>query len=330
MNYLHYIIRLIKEIKNPPLFLYHIHHYINILLNPSIATIIACRNKKQYMHQNVDDIFVKTTDGSNQIVHPDMDFYKDGVAFICTPYPYAMEEYENPCLYIGKNIKTLIQTLCPLDIQSLHTQGVHMSDPCIVSYKDNLLCVYRETIFKDDYIYIKEVSTIDGAPHTSNRKLLIFSQNEFVLSPAVLVQDHYLLMYHVKTNKHTSKMVLNRFCIDTYEHKDTLPIVIEREPEGFYLWHIGISANNYSKCIEKEAGLKGLFLYINKNDNTHLKLYVSESKNLQYWIVVSEVRIPENLKKIIKFPYKSCFNPQDGRILLSFRDNRDRNRLILI
>lgn len=330
MGYLAYIKRLVKEVKNPALFLYHLHHYANKLVPKSVAAKIAKQNLNQYTKQRADELIVETVDGSNQVVHPDMDIYKDGVAFICTPYPYAMEEYENPCLYYGKDINCLKPVLCPIDVQSEHTQGVHMSDPCIAAKGDKLICVYRETQYKDDNIYLKEIS-IDGKKvESSDRALLLSTKNEYVLSPAVLLTDAKLLMYHVHTDKRDSRLVLNEFDITTYHRICDKTLSIENEPLGYYLWHIGINSSDYGKRIESATCTRGLFIYVDQKDNKHLKLFTAESADGYHWQIVSEVEIPESLRQLIKFPYKSCYNPQNGGILLSFRDKKDRNRLIQV
>lgn len=330
MGYIDYIIRLVREVKNPPLFLYHLFHYANKLVPYSVAEKIAKRNESVILKQKVGDLHIKTADGSNQVVHPDIDIYKDGVAFICTPYPYAMEEYENPCLFYGKSINSLGPVLCPLDVQSKHTHGVHMSDPCVVSYGDKLLCIYRETQYKDDYIYLKEISINGCEVESSERVLLISTKGEYVLSPAALITDTEMLMYHVHTNKYTSKLILYKFDLKNYQFVEKKSLSIENEPMGYYLWHIGINAADCKKYIESNTNMRGLFLYVDQKDNKHLKLFMSESVDGHHWRIACEVIIPKSLSQIIKFPYKSCYNPEDGRILLSFRDKKDRNRLVLL
>ena len=52
--------------------------------------------------------------------------------------------------------------------------------------------------------------------------------------------------------------------------------------------------------------------------------------DLLSWKIIKEVNIPREIKDVMKFPYKSCFEPCTGKILLSFRDFKDRNRLALI
>lgn len=334
MGYIGYVIRLLKDLKNPPFFLYHIFHYANLNLPVSLAKCIASRNVKDYLSEGTHDIVIKTIDGSNQVVHPDIVMDYDMMALVCTPYPYGMEEYENPCLYYGESLDKLRPILCPLDVQSSHKQGYHMSDPSIASIESDVYCIYRDTAITDDFIYLKKISFADtSCPVVSDRILLLHAKDNYVLSPAVLLEKDQILIYHVKTDRHKSQLLLNTFDRHTFEHGACFEAKIEHEPKGCYLWHIGISAdNNSSKQIDERSILKGLFLYINQENNKSFKLYVAQNiiKDLKHWEIQSEVVIPEAIKNVIKFPYKSCFDPKSGGILLSFRDNKDRNRLALL
>lgn len=323
-----YLGRLLKELENPPLFAYHVLHYMNRLMPLCFAKYIAKRNLREYLYQRTNDVLIETNDCSYQIVHPDVDMFNDKMIFIGTPYPYAMEEYENPCLYIGEDLRNLKQLLCPLDKQSEHTQGVHLSDPCVLVYDNVIKCIYRETIYKDDYIFIKDVTMKNGDVNVSDRKLLLSSKNDFILSPAVLIQENELLMYYVSTDKHTSSLILTSFNKSSYKQISHSVVNVHNEPPRFYLWHIGIVASDGSKILRGNEKMRGLFLYINQDDNKQLKLFIADADSLSEWYIKKEFLIPEVLKGILKFPYKSCYNPSTGKILLSYRDTKDRNRIV--
>lgn len=325
-----YLYRLLKEIKNPPLFLYHIFHYMNKAVPFTVAQYIAKNNFRKIILQRTNEVLIKTIDGSNQIVHPDTDILGDDIVFVGTPYPYAMEEYENPCLYIGSDIHNLNMLVCPLDVQSEHTQGVHLSDPCVLIEDGSIKCVYRETIYKDDFIYVRDVTANGTSAIVSDRRLLLSSKNEYILSPAVVIYENQLMMYHVSTDKHTSTLMMNSINKNTFEKIAHSVVDIINEPSGFYLWHIGIVASDGSKVLKKNDTMQGLFLYIKKDDSTTLKLFSAVGTFQKGWSIGEEIKIPETLNSIIKFPYKSCFNPQNGKIILSFRDKKNRNRIIEI
>lgn len=331
MSILSYLGRLAREITNPPLFIYHLLHYTNRNIPGFLARYIKNRNFSQYKKQNIGDIMIPTIDGSYQIVHPDIDIINDYFAFIGTPYPYAMEEYENPCLYLGHSLKSLEMVCCPLDVQHERTQGVHLSDPCVASDGNKLYCVYRDTRYKDDYLYVKiaEFNALNKL-NISDRILLLEKKSEYALSPAVILHNDSFLMYHVETSRVKSKLVLNIFEKENLVQREQKKTLLNNEPEGFYLWHIAIaSSNDYGKLLRNDK-LEGLFLYVSKMDRYTTKLCRATSQDFINWYVGDEVYIPENLKRIMKFPYKSCFIPNTNNVLLSFRDKKGRNRLIQI
>lgn len=323
--------RLAKEIKNPSLFIYHVFHYVNRNIPSFLARYIRSRNSRQYQNQGIDDILIPTIDGSSQIVHPDIDIINDYFAFIGTPYPYAMEEYENPCLYLGHNLKSLEMVSCPLDVQHERTQGVHLSDPCVASDGNKLYCVYRDTRYNDDYIYVK-IAELNASNklNISKRKLLLEKKSEYALSPAVILKKDSFLMYHVETNRERSRLVLNIFDKESLAHQELKETFLNGEPDGFYLWHIAVAAyNGHGKLVQEEK-LDGLFLYVSIKDRYITKLFRATTQDCINWFIEGEIDIPANLKGIMKFPYKSCFIPNTNYVLLSFRDKKGRNRLTQI
>lgn len=332
MSYLKHIGLLLREISNPPLFIYHVCHYLNRDVPLWLSQYISKRNSAS---PTLHELTVSTIDGSDQVVHPDIIKYANGVAMVCTPYPYAMEEYENPCLYWGKSIDKLQSVICPFDRQSEHIQGVHMSDPCILNIRDELLCIYRETIKKDDYIYMKRMR-LAGTEilYQSDRHLLMESSDYYILSPAALICGEDLLVYYVKYAKpNQTELILSRFSSNGYHLLESLTMKVENEPSDYYIWHIGIyNADDYGKGVINGDRMKGLFLYQHRKKKTNLKLFHAVSAGVESckWEIREEVTMPDSKKDSIWFPYKSCYNPQTMKILLSFRDKKSRNRLIEI
>ncbi len=104
-------------------------------------------------------------------------------------------------------------------------------------------------------------------------------------------------------------------------------------PDDYYLWHIGITK---VKDIQKEntnsKQLAGLFLFKSNQEGGGMKLYETSNDGVDSeWKIVREVEMPEEIKDIVIFPYKSCYIPkQEGNILLSFRDKKSRNRMIIL
>lgn len=88
------------RIFNPPFFRYSVYHNLRKDVSKEVACKIWKKNKKQYLAEERDFV-VDSYDGSNQWVHPDVSFFDGLYWFVATPYPYGMEEYENPCVYFA-------------------------------------------------------------------------------------------------------------------------------------------------------------------------------------------------------------------------------------
>lgn len=63
MSFFNYLFRLLKEVKNPPLFLYHLFHFANINIPLFLSRIIGKRNCSDYLKDNIEDVLFYTYDG---------------------------------------------------------------------------------------------------------------------------------------------------------------------------------------------------------------------------------------------------------------------------
>lgn len=327
------VIGLIKTLKNPPFFLYRIAHYLNRFVPKAWATCIYDKNRKEYIKDGIKDYFLETYDGSGQAVHPDIAYWKNNYWLTATPYPYGMEEYENPCIYYGKSLDNLSLLEGPIAIQRKHIQGTHLSDPCFAIDNEQLYCYYRESERKGEV----EVNTIWGIQYNESKKvwcvpeLIMDSVDDKILSPAMIFKTPgELTTYFVSTLNDSYTLVSTKSkggLADTTEHQ------IIGLPENYDLWHIGISRIKDIYPEETDSNeLSGLFLAKVKEKNGCMKLFEARNNGVETdWHFIKEIKMPEAIKEILAFPYKSCFIPrQKGKILLSFRDKKSRNRMMII
>ena len=114
---------------------------------------------------------------------------------------------------------------------------------------------------------------------------------------------------------------------------DTIEYHIVGMPEDYELWHIGISKTRdiYPEAVDS-GELSGLFLVKAKEKKACMKLFEVRKSGLELdWHITREIEMPDVIKDIVVFPYKSCFIPgQNGKVVLSFRDKKSRNRMIII
>lgn len=332
MSYLSRIYKLLLSIKNPPQFLYHVCHYLNVFVPLSVAKRIQKRNRREFIKSG--DFVLDTYDGSSQSVHPDLTLYKDKLWLSITPYPYGMEEYENPCVYVGSRLDDLRVESAPLIRQSKHKQGYHLSDPCIASNSKYLFCFYRETIRLG---LGKERNTIFAIRYSEDSKKweepieLFTSSDDAILSPAFIFdkRDNCLMYYVSRVNGlYTLKC---RYFADSFNYIREREYVVDGVPEGYMLWHIAIVyKDTHDKHEVESSSLEGLFLVFNETSKNDLRLLdVVYDQETNIWRVNGEVNIPEQARDEVRFLYKSCFIPETKKVLLSYRDKKNRNRLIV-
>ena len=318
------IINIFLSIFNPHYFYYRVHHYFNKYVNDKKSISISLKNEKFYKKRNIETIKINTYDHSNQVVHPHLISYKDLIWFVSTPYPYGMEEYENPCIYYGKSIDSLVSIKDnPIAFQEYHCRGTHLSDPCFFINKDSLFCAYRSTINKgqsiENRILYKEILSNKVA----SDEHIIVASSEQLLSPAFVSFNNNLNMICVNLRRKGSVLTL-------YELNSDLQCINEKNinckniPNDFYIWHIDINNNESLK-------FKSLFLLRSQKNPGVFRLFYAHCVNaaLMEWTIDCEVVIPPSIKGIVRIPYKSTFDT-DGNVILSIRDKQSRYYLLKV
>lgn len=332
-TYVGKVIGLIKTLDNPPFFIYRIFHYMNKFVPRAWATRIFIKNRKEYSKEGARDYFIETYDGSGQAVHPDIAYWKNKYWLVITPYPYGMEEYENPCIYFGDALGCLTAPESPIAVQNRHTQGVHLSDPCFAIDGDQLFCFYRESERKGEIEEntIWEIRYNESDKTWGKPELIMDSVDDKILSPAMVYKTPGdLTIYYVSSLNGSYSLVSKK---SKSAITDITKYKIFGLPEDYELWHLGISK---AEDINPEAAgsyeLYGLFLAKAKGRKDEMKLFEARNNGLDAdWNIINEVKMPDDIKDIVDFPYKSCYIPQkEGKILLSYRDKKSRNRLIIV
>ena len=321
------------KISNPPFFLYLIFHYIKKDIPYCIAQRIFRRNMHAYLKAD-NDLLVQTYDGSNQPVHPDMVFVDNRYWLVVTPYPYGMEEYENPSVYFGDIIESL-KSGCnnPIDKQKKHEIGYHLSDPCIFEINEKLICAYRENT-RDDGMELSTIKYKEMKDRDWNSAgIIIQSTEDQLLSPAFYVSNDdckaTIHMLHVRLIGNGSMIVHSKL----NEQLDIIESQFQScysMPNEYYIWHIGVTYEHGSKTGRSNDKLYGLFLMRNKLKPDVFRLYYSELIDDNTWECLKEINVPDNIERIQLHPYKSCFIPNSNAVLYSYVDKHNRYRMTKI
>lgn len=326
------IISLLKSAKNPNYFRYRLCHATRRYMNFMKAQKIAERNYKDYISDGLNDFVLPTYDGSNQSVHPDIISDGTNVYLAVTPYPYGMEEYENPCVYVGKDLSDFVsieKSPAPISYPQVHRPGVHLSDPCLILQNGVLRCVFRESIREKDgeENILKYSENING--QWKEAKVIVSSMEDSLISPALLCCGNEIFMYHVKVLSQENQLVMSKLS-ENMEIVDLKPVNCSGIPNGYRVWHMSMYFDDYTKQNDSTHTMKGLFTLKNYDGKGEpFKLFYATGSIIDGdgWTLHNEIIICDKIKRTAKFVYKSCFVPYNGKILLSFRDKLDRYRL---
>lgn len=332
MRHLIKLTELFHKLKNNKYyFLYHLFHYMKIKIPFRMANYIARHNFNPSDRYNFS---VRTYDGSNQAVHPDFTYFRNQYWFAFTPYPYGMDEYENPCVYRCDRLDKIHNHISgPIDMPKTRKYGYHLSDPCIAEDNDSIKCYYRESvryktgIERHSLFYSKYNFKLNKwcAP------VLIKNNNaDKLLSPAVINAGTETFCYYAEWNDDDGGLFRARIADDRFT--DNTRVNCHGLPEMFHIWHMSIVfKDSLCKCGLENMGLIGIFLIRSHNHPSVFKLYNAFSPGINKdWYLADEILLPDALRKEIKTVYKSCYIPGCNQILVGYRDNRDIYRLAVL
>ena len=302
--------------------------YFNRPLPKCIAKCIARVNNRQLSKCDYQRITVKSYEGSDQVVHPDFLHWNDKIWMVCTPYPYGYNRCENPSVYVGNDVFSLIPACKnPIDLPSSKSRGSILSDPCFFTRNNKLFICYRERIQNKEYVeYILHTQcSVDGTKWTDKKaiKSTVTADKDPLISPAVIQYNDKYYLYHVRAKGLGGDIVLSSL-VEDREAEEIKVLNCSGLPEGFVIWHIGLHSDSYSKFASDGNEILGLFTVRNGVES---RVYKAHQDNpTGDWIIDEQIDIPDTVRKDCREVYKCSYTP-DGRVALSFFDKK--NRLVI-
>lgn len=274
-------------------------------------SLSSCQNENDKNLENFisklpsdTSITINTYEGSNQVVHPDVQFRNNVLYLAITPYPYYVDSVENPSLYTsidGINFKDYRKGINPL-VKAPPFD--HNSDPDILfDKKDNLYLFYLETLrpFSNKVVLLKKTK---GEAEFKRKVVVSFNlknKEELILSPGV-ANNHQLnkyFMYYVEMNKkkfNIQYMVSNQL---TYFNKKKALKAKVKFPDNYSPWHLDVIATN-DKYYLLTNGFHG------DESNHNYSLFLAESDDLINWKNNREILTDKNIPdKNLQYVYRS-------------------------
>lgn len=269
----------------------------------------SCRDKNEENLKNFianlpsDTLLtIRTYDGSNQVVHPDILWDKDHLIMAITPYPFYEDSLENPCLYLSKdglNFSEFSKGINPLvSVPPID----HNCDPDIIFDKDsNLLIYYLETQrpYSNKVICLKQ----NRSTNKFERKIVLnynLLENEhLILSPSIaqLKNDYNLFFVDMNLTKNRIKSIKSS-SLAYFDKKKTKTIHL-KFPSYYSPWHLDVIKSGEIYYLLTNG-------YYGKQEDDNYSLFLAESKDLIHWYnnreIITKKDIPDS---DMNFVYRS-------------------------
>ncbi|MBN2363290.1 hypothetical protein JXL83_04080, partial [candidate division WOR-3 bacterium] len=267
-----------------------------------------------------DTCFVPTYDGSNEAVHPDVIYFKDGFTIqdstihflmVMTPYPNFSRELENPSVVYSCDGYHFYEW------PQIHTNplafpnGSYNNDPDMIwdAEYESLYIIYQETESSKKWQDIKLLtndSTISN--NTLPRTILHYQADTsqtwkdsiFTVSPSLLPYSDTLFMFYVHLMNTSSEkkedadwtssrieILKSTEGIHQWNKDDTIHAILHDKPAGLFIWHINVFDGQDGWFYMLCNGYEGSFW------NNH-NLYIARSTNLLDWYFFDDPILIEN------------------------------------
>lgn len=302
-----------KNLKNPRRGAYMVGYVTQKALPVPLAKLLALGNRPA-MRGVVD---LPTCDGSGQACHPSIAVFRGRTYLACTPYPYGVEYYENPCLYVREKASARWRPVPGLfpQVRPQRLGFEHYSDPCLFRRGETLILLFRKCERRPDgkveLLYTS--STEDGETWTAPR-LLAQGGEDSLICPAVAGEA----LFCVERNEKGARIV--RYALDALDGlRERTVCDVDGLEQNIFVWHM--------ECATQPDGtVRGLFMLQKKSASTlqsKLALFRWEPERT-LWRLERELPPTEEERNAVAFVYKSCFTENPGVILCSACDRKDR------
>lgn len=215
--------------------------------------------KIKYTSNAKTPLIVPTYEGSNQTVHPKVEYFPSGwngykYWLAHTPYPSSTERLENPSISVSNDgVKWFDPPgmINPLDAPTASetAAGGHYSDTHFV-FKDNVLeCWYRYNTSVIDQIWRR--TSANGTTWSARELMHEFTGAKRTFSPAIIWDENKYKMWYVDENF----TVIYKESADGMAWNAAQPVSITYENGDFRAWHLDVIRDGSNYELLLNAGL---------------------------------------------------------------------------
>ncbi|GAA4386386.1 hypothetical protein GCM10023153_00080 [Ornithinibacter aureus] len=194
-------------------------------------------------------LLIPTPDGSGQMAHPDVVYVPGGFAgfpylMACTPYPFGVDRFENPCLRVsddGVRWQPLPGAPDPV-VPAPTDPSRHWSDTDLSLVDGVLHLVFRGCVRGAQDAQLLVTKSRDGIEWTEPT---VFHEGHRIVSPALVHHEGRWSMWHVEADSNPgdqgSRLVRTQGPeLISLREPTTCPIDIP----GHRLWHVDVVATD--------------------------------------------------------------------------------------
>lgn len=288
------------------------------------------------------DLPIYTYDGSNQAVHPDIlfDEKSDNYVICFTPYPFGIDGYENPCVQFGSDMYNMhIAKPTPLKLSDINTNKCHLCDPVLCGYDKNFYCIYLDILnFQGIRKCLFYYSTSSDIKNWSSPKFIkgfeyLQSTKLHSLCPAVVIYADIFYFFIVQVDVEKESFLILSKGKNLEECKNEQKCIVHNIPDGYYIWHIGISFyKDFKKnhLMQDDKKLIGIFLLRKNGAKAEYKTVFAYSDNFTEWYITSELDVPKEFEENAAAIYKGAMIPKENAVIISYRDYEHRWKIAKI
>ncbi len=233
----------------------------------------------------MDPLNLITYAGNRQICHPKVLFIEEGFAghaywMAYTPYPWYIEEFENPCIACSDDGYTWT-----------NINGNPIDDPRGDGYDSDTHLVYREDTGELEcwYRYVSNTAALpvhEVLCYRTSKDGVHWSDEIIALDSAGEIFSHYLSPALIWTGKEYMIWVVcienGEYAIDQYTYNGTdEPVFVRRTQLEYYEEETGIHHTPWHLDVIEDNG-RYVFLVMAKNPSgdRHWVLFLTESEDL--------------------------------------------------
>jgi len=248
-----------------------------------------------YVSPNNTQLTVKSYDGTNQGIHPDIIKGHDGkYKMVFTPFPFSDDDFENPSVLEstdGYNFTEIQGTRKPLINMPLpppNFSRAYNNDPDVLYETGKYYMVYNETFAVKDKFYqnVKMVAFDSNFCNPDSNTILI-QPNYFriTFSPSLIKNNNTYYMFFVSRtaqNTHKVSFISNKSIRYGWD-KPIIQNVVFNTTQDFQPWHLNVFKNNFDGYYYMLITGKYKIASSKNND-----LYIARSRDLTRWTLAPE------------------------------------------